>query len=545
MNLRQITTAASLAALLAVGGCASQEGTVGASADKDTAARLEALKQREAELAAKERELAAKQASAGSAASTSTMAYSPSGALLPPDAKPGECYARVFVAPKFETKTEKVLAKPEGERLEIIPAKYETVTERVLVQEASEKLIPVPATYGTVTEKVQVSDGSSNWYYGRNGIKSAKSSKARLADSGLINAARSLGLPESVQAGQCYAEYYKPATYDTVTEKMVKAEASQRVETIPAKYEWVEEKVLVSEAYETLSPVPATYETVTEKVLVSPGYTDWKVSECAGGACFAPGVKRVQGAADRIDQATGEVMCLVEVPPKYRTITKRVMKTPPTTRKTTVPAKYKTVKVRKLVSAASERVVEIPASYQTVSKTVKASDPMTNWCPSGSARASAGGACASGKPTGNALCLKETAPRYRTVTRRVVKTPASTKKVTTPAQYKTVKVRKLVTPASERRITIPAKYQTVTSSHKVSEGEVKWMPVLCQINMTHAKIREIQTALKKAGHYQGPIDGIVGTQTTRALQKYQKQKGLTTTSYLTVEAIKALGVNPN
>ncbi len=544
MNLKQLTTAASLAVLLAVGGCASKEGTVGASADKDTAARLEELKKREAELAARERELAAKQ-QASSGAATSTVAYSPSGALLPPNAKPGECYARIFVPPKFETRTEKVLAKPEGERVEIIPAKYETVTEKVLVQEASEKLIPVPATYTTVTEKVMVSDGSLDWYFGRHGVKSAKGRKAQLADAGLINAARGLGLPENAQPGQCFAEYYKPATYKTVTEKVVKSEGGQRVETIPAKYEMVEEKVLVSEAYEKLVPVPATYETVTEKVMVSPGYTDWKVSECAGGACFAPGVKRVQGAAERIDQATGEVMCLVEVPPKYRTITKRVMKTPPTTKKITVPAKYKTVKVRKLVQPASERIIEIPPSYQTVSKTVKVSDPMTSWCPVGANKASAGGACAGGKPTGNALCLKQTPPKYRTITRRVMKTPASTKKVVIPAKYKTVKVRKLVQPASERRITIPAKYQTVTSRHKVSEGEVKWMPVLCQVNMTHAKIREIQRALKKAGYYRGPIDGVVGTQTTRALQKFQKAKGLTSTSYLTVEAIKALGVDPS
>jgi len=544
MNLKQLITTASVAALLAVGGCASKDGTVGASADKDTAARLAELKQREADLAAKERELASMQQTAG-AATTTAPSYSPSGALLPPDAKAGECYARIFIAPKFASKTEKVLAKPEGERLEIIPAKYEMVTERVLVQEASEKLIPVPATYGTTTEKVQISDGELIWRYGRSGIKSAKTTKARLADSGLINAARSLGLPENAQAGQCFAEYYKPAAYDTVSEKMLKAEASQRIETIPAKYEFVQEKVLVSEAYDTLTPIPATYETVTEKVLISPAYTSWKVSECAGGACFAPGTKRIQGAADRIDQATGEVMCLVEVPAKYKTITKRVMKTPPTTTKHAVPAKYKTVKVRKLTSPAAERVIAIPASYQTVSKTVKSSDPMTNWCPAGSARTSGGGACASGKATGNALCLTQTSPQYRTISRRIVKTPASTKKLTTPAQYKTVKIRKLATPASERRITIPAKYQTVTHTEKVSEGAVKWMPVLCQVNMTHSKIREIQSALKKAGHYRGPIDGVVGTQTTRALQKYQKAKGLTSTSYLTVEAIQSLGVKSN
>jgi outer membrane murein-binding lipoprotein Lpp len=546
MKIRNITTTASIAALLALTGCSSNQGTVGASADTDTAARLAALKEKEAQLAAREQELQSRQAAmtSGDSSAPATM-YSPSGALLPPNAKAGECYARLLVPPRFASKTEKVLAKPEGERLEIIPAKYETVTERVMVSEASEKLVPVPATYETVSERIQISDGELIWKYGHNGIKSARSSKALMADSGLINAARSLGLPENAQAGQCFAEYYMPASYETVSEKMLKSEASQRVETIPAKYEMVTEKVLVSEAYETLTPVPATYETITEKVMVAPGYTDWKISECSGGACFAPGVQKVSGVADRIDQATGEVMCLVEVPPKYKTITKRVMKTPPTTKKTTVPAKYNTVKVRKLVAPASEKLVQIPATYQNVSRTVKKSDPMTNWCPSGSARASAGGACASGKPTGNALCLTQTAPQYRTVSRQVVKTPASSKKVMTPEQYKTVKVRKLVTPASERRITIPAKYETVTRSEKISEGEVKWMPVLCQVNMTRAKIREIQSALAKAGYYKGPIDGIVGTQTTRALQKFQTAKGLTATTYLTVESIKALGVNPS
>jgi hypothetical protein len=539
MKLFQLTTAASLAALLAVGGCSSQQGAVGAEADKDTAARLQALKDREAQLEARERELAAKGATA-----PAPMAYSPSGALLPPDAKPGECYARIFAPPRFESRTEKVVSRPESEKLEVIPAKYETVTEKVMVTEASERLIPIPATYETVSERVLVSDGELIWRFGHNGIDSARGKNAQLADGGLINAARSLGLPENAQAGQCYAEYYQPASYDTITEKVVASEASQKVETIPAKYEYVEEKVLVSEAYEKLEPVPAEYETVTEKVMVSPGYTDWKVSECAGGACFAPGVQRVSGVADRIDQATGEVMCLVEIPPKYQTVTKRVMKTPPSTRPVTIPAQYKTVKVKKMVSPASERVIEIPASYQTVSRTVKKSDPMTNWCPTGSARASAGGACASGKPTGNALCLNQTEPTYRTVSRKVVKTPASTRKEVIPAEYKTVEVRKLVTPAQEKRVVIPAQYETITRSEKVSEGEMKWMPVLCQVNMTHAKIREIQTALKKGGYYVGPIDGVVGTQTTRALQKFQASKGLTTTSYLTVEAIKALGVQP-
>ncbi len=47
--------------------------------------------------------------------------------LLPPNAKPGECYARVFVPPRYQTVTQRVLSRQASERVETIPAKYEEV----------------------------------------------------------------------------------------------------------------------------------------------------------------------------------------------------------------------------------------------------------------------------------------------------------------------------------------------------------------------------------------------------------------------------------
>jgi inosine/xanthosine triphosphate pyrophosphatase family protein len=51
------------------------------------------------------------------------------GELLPPNAKPGECYARVFVPPTYKTETAQVITREASERVEIIPARYEKVTE--------------------------------------------------------------------------------------------------------------------------------------------------------------------------------------------------------------------------------------------------------------------------------------------------------------------------------------------------------------------------------------------------------------------------------
>jgi hypothetical protein len=459
--------------------------------------------------------------------------------LLPPNATPGQCYARIWAPPKFETTTETVETKPAGERLEVIPAKYETVTERVLVKEASEKLVTVPATYETVSEKVLVKDSETHWHYGRSGLASAQSKNALHPDASYVKYAQTLGVPDAVSAGQCFAEYIVPAKYDTVTERMLKTESSQRIEIIPAVYEDTQERVLVSEASEKLVTVAAEYETVTEKVLVEPAYTTWKVSECSGGAC-APGEvpNRVAGSVDRIDQSTGEIMCLVEVPAKYKTITKRVLKSPATTKSVTTPAQYQTQNVRKLKTPAQERVIDIPETYQTITKTVKTSDPSTTWY------ATDKSSSASGNATGNVLCYKEKPAIYKTVSRQVVKTPASTKSVEVPAVYKTVEVRKMVASPQEKRIEIPATYGQVTKTDKVSEGSMEWRPVLCQANMTRSKIKEIQTALKTNGHYYGPIDGVVGSQTINAMQKFQRAKNLTTTRFLTIESVKELGVSP-
>jgi hypothetical protein len=86
--------------------------------------------------------------------------------------------------------------------------------------------------------------------------------------------------------------------------------------------------------------------------------------------------KKGRGPIEKIDAATGEIMCLVEVPATYK-----VMDTPPTTRKVTVPAEYKTVKVQKLVTPAEQKRIPIPEAYDTVTKTIKVTEGRMEWRP--------------------------------------------------------------------------------------------------------------------------------------------------------------------
>lgn len=221
-------------------------------------------------------------------------------ALFPPNAKPGECYAKVQVPAKYETYSEELIKRQAGEKIEVIPPKFELVEEKVIVKDATYKL-----------------------------------------------------------------------------------------ELVPAQYETIEEKVLVKPAYEVLEQVPAAYEKVEEKILVKPAQTVWK---------------KGRGPIEKIDGSTGEILCLIEEPPVYKTLTKRVlkspakvvkkevpaeykvvkktvMKAPPTTKKIEIPAEYKTVKVKKQVVPAQEKRMPIPEERQTVTKTKKIGDSSLEWRP--------------------------------------------------------------------------------------------------------------------------------------------------------------------
>lgn len=222
------------------------------------------------------------------------------GELLPPNAKPGECYTRAY-----------------------IPAQYKTTTERMLLSDATEKVQTIPATYTWGTERVLIK------------------------------------------------------------------EASEKLEVIPATYAWEEQRITVTPASSRLISIPATYGTETQNILIKAEHTQWK---------------KGNGPINKVDAATGEIMCLVTVPAVYKTISKKilksppttreeaipavyktikkkVLKTPPTTRKIAIPAAYKTVKVKKLATPPQQHRTPVSAKYQTVTKRVKTSDSHMEWRP--------------------------------------------------------------------------------------------------------------------------------------------------------------------
>ncbi len=520
--------AVSIAAILATGCATTGESVDGMQAELDK--RQAALDAREKTLNSKANALTTKEVNLNKQAARTVVAapvvmkqdvaaekYQLTSAdLLPPNAVKGECYARVWQGPTYKTNQESLMVKESYEKIEITPAKYKMASTRVEVSGASSKLVTKPAIYGTEKTRVLVKEAGTNWHVNR-------SRKSALVSSDVLSFAKAHSIDDISAAtpGMCFHEHRKPAKYTKDFEKVMVSEAYDVVSTVPAQYEMVSETIVVKEASTKIVVVPAKYRTESKRILITPAKTVWK---------------KGSGPIQRIDSATGEIMCLVEVPAVYKTIKTRVIDTPATTRTVNVPEVTKTVKIRQEVAAAKEVRKTIPAKYKTITNKTKIEGDLT-WHEIHNKSMSAE------SRTGRQICLVESPAVYKTTTKRVVKVPASTRKVNIPAKYKTIKVRTLVSAASERRTTVPAVYKTVTSQELVKEGQMEWRSILCETNMTRSRVTDIQRALKAKGFNPGPIDGVIGKQTIKAMNKFQKANKLPVDRYLNVQSIRALGVS--
>ncbi len=430
-----------------------------------------------------------------------------------PNAKAGECYAKVILPAQYKTDRVEVVEREASEKIEVIPAKYAWVEEKVLVKEATFKLETVPAVYADVEERIEVSPAYTVWTTGDNPV-------SKPANPSLVASARAGGVPiDQATPGQCFVEHYQSAQFRTEKQKVMKKEASEKVVVSDPQYEWIEEKVLVKEASSKVTEVPAEYAEVQEQVLISPATTVWK---------------KGRGLAEKIDNTTGEIMCLVEVPAQYKTVTRRVLKRPASTKVIEVPAEYAVQRVRKLTQSASEQRIPIPAEYVEVEKRMKVSDEKVGWFPQSAENAF-------GEPTGRALCLKEVPAEYKSVMKKLVRVPPSSRKVEIPAEYQVVKKRKLTAPPRELRIPVPAQKRSIHKQVKVADERLEWRQVLCETNMSEGIISQLQRSLKTQGYDPGPIDGSVGRQTMEAVEQYQLKKGLERGG-LTLATLKSLGV---
>ncbi len=286
-------------------------------------------------------------------------------------------------------------------------------------------------------------------------------------------------LPPNAAPGQCFTRVWMKPEYKGVESKRLVSEASERLEIVPAKYGKVTRRVLVQEESTRIETIPATYKTVSERVMVEPAKT----------------VTRT-------------------IAPVYETVTERVLDKPAHTtwKKGTGP-------IQRIDASTGEIMclVEVPATYKTIEKQVLKTPARTT---------------------------EQKIPAvYKVVKRQVVDREATTRTIKIPAKYTTVTVSEEVQPQQERRIPIPAKYAKVTSRELVSDGRMEWREILCETNTTPDRVVQIQKALQKEGFNPGAADGQLGPSTIRAVNAFQRSRGLPVDNYLNIETVKALGVS--
>lgn len=268
---------------------------------------------------------------AGSGAS----GYTPD--LLPQNAQPGQCYARIKHGAQYATQSEIVVVEEGYESLQVAPAQLRAVQKSVKVKDESVRYVVRQPQYRTTTENVLTSPA-----YERLSVSAPR--------------------------------------FETVTETM-QVSGPRRVwkKGNPGR--------LAAQGYNVLSTANGGYGTST---VAGSGGAYARTGSHSGGAS-SPAY-----AANGGTQCgpTCEIWCLVEepgesvsykrkvmteparvvrtqVPPQYRSITKQVLADPGGVDTVPVPAQYRDISVKELVSPASVTAVNIaPKMGEVKTKTL-------------------------------------------------------------------------------------------------------------------------------------------------------------------------------
>lgn len=81
-------------------------------------------------------------------------------------------------------------------------------------------------------------------------------------------------------------------------------------------------------------------------------------------------------------------------------------------------------------------------------------------------------------------------------------------------------------------------------SHQKSKAQMQEQRGSTAVRLHRSQVKEVQSALKKKGLYEGGIDGLMGPKTQAALEAFQRQQSLTVSGAPDRETLSALGLSP-
>lgn len=183
------------------------------------------------------------------------------GTGLPP-AKPGQCFAKVKQAPKYVTKSKRVLIQKASQKRVLVRApQYRWVAKKVLVRKAQYINRTIPAVYRNQSKRVQVRPAYHTWKKGHGAI-------TRIDN----------------MTGEIMCRVTVPAQYKTVNKRVLVRPAQNARKFIPAVYKTVKQKQRVSGALYKTVKRPARYATKNYRVQVAGAKYVWRPVLCATNA---------------------------------------------------------------------------------------------------------------------------------------------------------------------------------------------------------------------------------------------------------------------
>ena len=302
--MRKIILVAAIGAAMLASGCASTAQDNGIDAAEMQRLKSE-LSRNEADKAALQQKLNDMAKANREAQARVEVAHVDKGAMdnLPPNAKPGECYARVFTPPVYATDTRQMLLADASEHVDIIPAKYgwgektvlvkeasvsyetvpakfDWVEETVVVEPASSRLVSVPAKYKEVSEEVLVRPAYTTWKKGRGPIEKLNEATGEIMCLVDVPAEYKTVTKTVMVSPPSTREEIIPQKTKTVRKQVIVAPAKTIEIASPAQYDTVKVRTLVTAPQEKRTKIPAKYQTVTEQKQVKDGELRWQEILC-------------------------------------------------------------------------------------------------------------------------------------------------------------------------------------------------------------------------------------------------------------------------
>jgi hypothetical protein len=184
-----------------------------------------------------------------------------SGLGLPP-AKPGQCFAKVKVPAKYQTKSKRILIqKASSSRVLVRAPQYRWTNKKVLVRKATYRNRVIPAQYRNKTRRVLVKPAYNTWRKGHGAI-------TRIDN----------------MTGQIMCRVTVPAVYKTVSQRVLVRKVQNIRTFVPAVYKTVKQKQRVSAALYKTVHRPARYKTQNYRVKVAGARYVWKPVLCQTNA---------------------------------------------------------------------------------------------------------------------------------------------------------------------------------------------------------------------------------------------------------------------